>query len=182
MLSIDQNLSSRLDGWADGYPGRQFWAIVFAKYCVWAYLGTAMIAYRWVNGQADGYGLYLFLLFASVGVVHLFVVILSFLIGRKRPYERLPDAWHLPIKLYTPSFPSGHATIAFAITFFLIWIWQPAWPIALGLVGLASLIALARVLVGVHYLTDILAGALIGSIGVIGVLQILEIILLFGWR
>jgi undecaprenyl-diphosphatase len=60
-----------------------------------------------------------------------------------------------------PSFPSGHAAAAFAVAAVLMltyrrWrVWLPA------LIG-ASLIALSRVYLGVHYLSDILGGAVVG--------------------
>lgn len=57
------------------------------------------------------------------------------------------------------SFPSGHATSVFAVATAL-GSWYPAlrWP----LYALASAIALGRVYLGRHYLSDVIAGALIG--------------------
>ncbi|HSK66925.1 MAG TPA: phosphatase PAP2 family protein, partial [Anaerolineales bacterium] len=66
------------------------------------------------------------------------------------------------------SFPSGHAARAFLIAVIgsalgpawlgiLLWIWAP-------------LVALARVAMGVHYLSDVIAGAMLGIlIAVIGI-------------
>ncbi len=165
MLRFDEYISTKLDGWADGYPAREFLATLFAKYMVWAFFGATIVCYPAFIRTQEGYALYLLMLFVAVGAPHVFSIVLSFLIRRKRPYERMPDAWHLPIRVYTPSFPSGHSTIAFATVAFFIIFWHPVVWIAILLAVLASSIALARVLVGVHYVTDILAGALIGTCG-----------------
>ena len=56
--------------------------------------------------------------------------------------------------------PSGHASAAFAAAV-AVGLVHPRlrWP----LVALASLIAISRVWLGVHYLSDVLAGAALGA-------------------
>lgn len=79
---------------------------------------------------------------------------------RPRPYESHP---HGVIPLiagsHDPSFPSDHATAAFAIAFGILFV---AHRVGLVFLAWATLIALSRVLVGVHYPTDVLAGLAIG--------------------
>jgi undecaprenyl-diphosphatase len=58
------------------------------------------------------------------------------------------------------SFPSGHATTAFA-TAVVLAAWYPRQ--AVGFVGLAALVGLSRILLGAHFPSDVLAGALLGS-------------------
>jgi undecaprenyl-diphosphatase len=61
-----------------------------------------------------------------------------------------------------PSFPSGHAAAAFSTAVVLgLTLRQKRW--WAGLLSGASLIALSRVYLGVHYPSDILAGAVLGA-------------------
>jgi undecaprenyl-diphosphatase len=64
------------------------------------------------------------------------------------------------------SMPSGHATIAFAIAAALLLALpelRRRWWCVAGLLAWAALTAASRVVLGVHYLTDVLAGALLGT-------------------
>jgi undecaprenyl-diphosphatase len=71
-----------------------------------------------------------------------------------------------PAKYAYASFPSGHATTAFAAALLLA-LWYPR---AAGVfVGLAGLVALSRVMLGSHFPSDVLAGALLGSVVALGV-------------
>ena len=84
--------------------------------------------------------------------------ILKRLISRSRPYEILNV--HQLLADHDPgvSFPSGHATIYFAIAF-AFWGTRYFWPFFV----LATIGSLTRIFVGVHYPLDILAGAIIGA-------------------
>lgn len=65
----------------------------------------------------------------------------------------------------TFSFPSGHAmataTLATVLTA-LAWRSRWRWPVALAAWGFALLVAASRVLLGVHFPSDVVAGAAIG--------------------
>ena len=80
-------------------------------------------------------------------------------IDRDRPPLRDPDPEPLVQLPVTHSFPSGHATVAFACATVL----ALAVPrLRVPLFALAALIAFSRVYVGVHYPFDVLAGAVLG--------------------
>jgi undecaprenyl-diphosphatase len=66
----------------------------------------------------------------------------------------------VPAAYQVASFPSGHATTAFAAAVLLA-IWYPRWSGAF--LGLAMLVALSRIVLGSHFPSDVLAGALLGS-------------------
>lgn len=65
------------------------------------------------------------------------------------------------VEISTYSFPSGHTTVAFSLAVLLSDINQS---LKNYLFGIAVLVGLSRIYLGVHYLTDVIAGALIGYI------------------
>ncbi len=98
--------------------------------------------------------------------------VLKFFINRKRPFSVLEIAPLLKYEAYDKfmSFPSGHAAFFFALAltvfyFNKLWGWR--------FLAMATVISLARIFVGVHWPSDILAGAIIGLGSVFFVKQIL---------
>ncbi len=85
----------------------------------------------------------------------------SHLWDRPRPTTAHPGEAHLFFVAPSgdPSFPSDHATAAFAIAFAVLFVSRR---VGTGFLVAAVGIALARVLIGLHYPGDIAAGALIG--------------------
>jgi undecaprenyl-diphosphatase len=83
-------------------------------------------------------------------------------IDRARPFVAHPAQSHLLISRSTdPSFPSDHATGAFAIAV-AIWLYDRTFG-AVFLI-LAVLVSFARVYVGTHYPGDVLGGAVLGAL------------------
>jgi undecaprenyl-diphosphatase len=89
------------------------------------------------------------------------VTSLKALTSRVRPCNALSWAHTLPIDVpMDSSLPSGHAAGSFAFAVFVFYFSRRAgW----ALLALASLIALSRVMLGVHYPSDVMAGAALGS-------------------
>jgi undecaprenyl-diphosphatase len=97
----------------------------------------------------------------SAGVALVLAKVLSDVIARQRPFVDHPHSAHLFIKHAADyGFPSDHASGAFAIAVALLLRHRPA-----GLVALAMAVAISigRVMVGVHYPSDVAAGALLGT-------------------
>jgi undecaprenyl-diphosphatase len=97
------------------------------------------------------------------------VLALKFLVRRERP----EGEWGGIYRNTDPhSFPSGHAARAFLIAV-LASALAPAW-LAILLWIWAPLVSLARVAMGVHYLSDVVAGAIVGTIVALIGLQIYQ--------
>jgi undecaprenyl-diphosphatase len=82
--------------------------------------------------------------------------VLNLLTARPRPE---------PFSAELDSFPSGHTTVAFALASVLGWHNR-----TLGIIGyaLAALVGISRLYLGVHYPSDVLAGAILGTAAGIG--------------
>jgi undecaprenyl-diphosphatase len=103
-------------------------------------------------------------LMVLTGVTTLAADSLSFavkdLTHRTRPFEAHPQIHPLYV-VHSSSFPAGHAATAFAGAVLLSVVAPRLAPLFLGL---AVLIGFSRVYVGVHYPTDVLAGAALGAV------------------
>ena len=126
---------------------------------LWALIGGALL----VGGTAF---LRALTLVASLAVVGAGIVatVVKYRVRRSRPQE-LTQFYALKYDRY--SFPSGHATrmaaIAVIVGHFVPWMLPISYALAL-------VVALCRVMVGVHYPSDVLSGIVIGSASAICVL------------
>jgi undecaprenyl-diphosphatase len=112
--------------------------------------------------------------FVGIGVLAGLVLGIKFLVRRRRP----EGEWGGIYRNTDPhSFPSGHAARAFLIAVvasalapawlaILLWIWAP-------------LVSIARVAMGLHYVSDVVAGAALGILVALIGLQIYEPLLLW---
>lgn len=85
--------------------------------------------------------------------------ILKPLVGRTRPYVDRAEVEVIGVKLTNASFPSTHASNAFAGAYAMTRVFPPARAIVWTVAMLASF---ARVYVGVHYPLDVMFGGLVG--------------------
>lgn len=96
---------------------------------------------------------------AALAGIGIFVVLKKFS-GRKRPCEIEPHCW---AKLLPPdrfSFPSGHTITAFAVAISLSQFYPALLP---ALLFCALSIAASRILLGMHFLSDVVVAALLGT-------------------
>ncbi len=82
------------------------------------------------------------------------------LTGRRRPCQIEPHCWATLLPPDQFSFPSGHTMTAFAVAIPLA-LFYPT--LLIGLFFCALSIAMSRILLGMHFLSDVVAGALIGT-------------------
>ena len=81
--------------------------------------------------------------------------------GRRRPCAFEPHCWATLLPPDQFSFPSGHTITAFAVALSLSRFYPD---LAVGLLFCAISIGVSRVLLGMHFLSDVLAGAAIGAV------------------
>ena len=92
---------------------------------------------------------------------------------RRRPCHFEPHCW---AKLLPPdqfSFPSGHTITAFAVALSLSWFYPD---LTVGLLFCAISVAASRILLGMHFLSDVLAGALIGALLSCGAVSLVNVV------
>jgi undecaprenyl-diphosphatase len=94
---------------------------------------------------------------AAVGI--LIFLRLKKITGRKRPCTIEPHCWARLLPPDQFSFPSGHTITAFAVSLSLSRFYPE---LAIGLFFCAVSIAASRIMLGMHFLSDVLAGTAIG--------------------
>lgn len=162
ILEIDARLSNQMR--VAEQPGLlRVISVYFAHSGDSWFWGLALIL-LWVFTDDPSWKNWAVVLFGGISALAVIVTPLKFIIRRRRP----EGEWGGIYRNTDPhSFPSGHAARAFLIAVIatglgpawagiLLWIWAP-------------LVGLARVAMGVHYMSDILAGMFVGIlIGLIG--------------
>jgi undecaprenyl-diphosphatase len=104
-------------------------------------------------------------MFAAIAVTALIVTSLKFIIRRQRPSGEWGSIYR---KADPHSFPAGHAARG-ALIAVLVSGWGPAWMIPWAILWALSM-PLARVAMGLHYLSDTVAGATFGMLIALGFL------------
>ena len=126
-------------------------ALVVATYGVG--LALDVPALRWTGVEAAA---------SSVVASGVVTPMLKLLVGRSRPrQEKGPFVFHALSG--NASFPSGHTTQAFAVASVFASEARPLWAKAL-IYGLAGGVATARMYHDAHFLSDVTAGATIGTV------------------
>lgn len=107
---------------------------------------------RWDNGIITA---------ASITGAMTVTYILKAAVDRERPYDKIPEI--LPyMRDFSSSFPSGHTTSAFA-TATSVSLLYPEWYVIAPAFGYAVIVGYSRMHLGMHYPSDVIMGALIGS-------------------
>jgi membrane-associated phospholipid phosphatase len=113
-----------------------------------------------------GLGTRLQFIFCAVAFSSLVTEVLKYSIGRGRPFVGgEPNAFHFSHFAGNPayySFPSGHATTAFALALAVSAVWPQA---RVAMAVYALIIAATRLVLLAHHPSDVVAGALVGTVG-----------------
>jgi membrane-associated phospholipid phosphatase len=113
-----------------------------------------------------GLGTRLQFIFCAVAFSDLVTEVLKYCIGRGRPFVGgEANAFHFSHFAGNPayySFPSGHATTAFALAFAVGVVWPKA---RIAMAVYALIIAATRLVLLAHHPSDVVAGAMVGIVG-----------------
>jgi undecaprenyl-diphosphatase len=153
----DHKLMQRVNGW---YPPR--WVRLFALWAtragdgwLWWALGITILLFggtgRFLAVGCTG---------LTVGLGILLFRMIKKTTGRRRPHVFKPNCW---VTLLPPdqfSFPSGHTITAFAVAVSMSRFYHD---LTIPLLICALSIAVSRILLGMHFLSDVLAGVAIGT-------------------
>ncbi len=120
---------------------------------------------------------------AALGTATMIEMVIKRIHPRPRPYSALIEVQMLqPTSPRDPSFPSGDALrvwyMALVVPMVVVGggpIWQ--WLLAVILIILAALISLGRLVFGVHYPSDVIAGAGLGLLATAGAIFLRMVIL-----
>jgi undecaprenyl-diphosphatase len=177
--SLDRALLSR-DAWAARDVSWARWVHRLARYnlavralVVVSWLGDGVLWYVLIGalallGSTDERDVAMQMMLAGALNLPLYFW-LKRSIGRPRPYVQCPGIEACARALDKFSFPSGHTLHAFTFLVILAW-YFPAW--GLAVLPLVVLIAISRVALGLHYPSDVAAGAALGAAVAAGVLAL----------
>ena len=164
LLELDAQLSNKLR--VAEKPGtlRNFAVFLAHSGDSWFWLVALILGWFFINPEWRQWVVVEF--FGILGLAGV-VLAIKFLVRRERPQGE----WGSIYRNTDPhSFPSGHAARAFLIAVIASAL-APAWLAALLWIW-APLVSLSRVAMGVHYLSDVVAGAILGVIVALIGLQI----------
>ncbi|MEX3016054.1 phosphatase PAP2 family protein [Gymnodinialimonas hymeniacidonis] len=163
-VPVHQAVSNAPEGLADAaslitWVGKTDWqALVLITLMV----GAAFAGPSPVSAAVLRVAVACFLLILLTGIA---VQALKYGFGRPRPayLDGISPMTFAPFSFQSgwKAFPSGHATTMGALAVLACRIWPGAWAYAWGL---AVLVAVSRVLVGVHYVSDVAAGLALGAV------------------
>jgi len=168
-MGTDYQLISQLAG---KYPILDFIAIFFAQYLPWLVGFVFVLTLLLKKSHYDRLRIGFFWILSMILASGIISPLIHYFFFRPRPFVAFGTNPLIAMAADAASFPSGH-TIFFFTLATVAWLsmnkkWG-AW-----LMVVAVLIGLARVYVGVHFLLDILGGAVIGFLVPVIVKLVLE--------
>ena len=155
LLDLDHTWSRRLQ--ISSQPGLLRTLEIFIAHSGDSWFVLIAIGLTWWLGDSEWKDLAVALA-TGVIVTALAVLVIKLIVRRERPAGEWGGIYR---KTDPHSFPSGHAARAVMVAVTALGL-APAW-LGIALCIWAPLVCLSRVVMGVHYLFDVLAGMLLGS-------------------
>jgi undecaprenyl-diphosphatase len=152
----DERVSGRLQEWRPPRPLLiwMLWATRLGDGWLWIATGLLLMA------GGSPYHRVLAAAAVSAGCANASIIVLKRRFRRTRPAPNAPNPlFDLAFDRF--SFPSGHTTNAFALGVVMAMAFPPLMPLAALVAGS---IGLSRIVLGHHFLSDVLVGALLGTL------------------
>lgn len=169
------NVLQSMNAWVSQAPIRFNTASFVADFIVFLLPVFLVVLYVfWIYNKKNNYKMYALRIFSSATIAAVINILFQVFLNKSRPETALEGAQRLILKhLPTMSFPSDHAAVSMAFAvWILIWIWmlknqkQAKIITYIWIFFIIASIAMsvARVMVGIHWPTDILAWWIVGII------------------
>jgi undecaprenyl-diphosphatase len=158
VAASDYRLMLRINGWR-APRWLRLWMIAATRGgdgWLWYAMGLVLALF---GGPERWHALAAAALAAGLGIALFLKLKRSF--RRPRPCALAPHCWATLLPPDQFSFPSGHTITAFAVMVALGTFYPAMLP---GLFFCAASVALSRIMLGMHFLSDVLAGAAIGGL------------------
>lgn len=161
-MSIDHALTLALNSLAARSDAADFAFILLAQWAIIA-LVLSFLAFPYLARRRglDFWHLILNTTFVGVALV-VFNLIVGALAFRARPFVAIGAASIIDSTWLDNAFPSVHTMVAFLIAAMAYHLNRKA---GLALLAVAALVGISRVVVGVHFASDVIAGAVLGALG-----------------
>lgn len=157
----DVNTLKRINGWDGKFVRGYSRTVSDATFYVSLGVPLAMGIY---GGMSKNEGLLKDAIYVgtTVGAAVMLSYGMKYVFDRKRPYDKYPGVIIPRGHESTPAFPSGHTAAAFSLATSLS-ITYPKWYVIAPCAVWAASVGFARMNQGLHYPSDVIGGAIIGS-------------------
>jgi undecaprenyl-diphosphatase len=169
--AIDDFLTTGVNGLSRQSAVIDWVVVAFTNYGALAIVAAVAIRWWWTTAGDKMRERYLAIVSgasAALGLVFNQAILLG--VHRIRPYDA--GLTHLIVTASPdPSFPSDHATFAFAVAFVLLGAGaRRGWVFLIA----ALVLSFSRVYVGTHYVTDVAGGAITGALAAVACLAVIR--------
>jgi len=162
MENIDHRISHAIADFTKRSKFLSKLAVLGAVEIIWFMAGVLVVVTMIQSGSPQWFYEWdgaVLLLSGGIVVPWAVTMLVEYLVKRSRPFQREGRKALIDMAIVTPSFPSGHATLTFAMCATIAKLQPEMLP---AFLLMALFVVVSRVAVGVHFVSDIVVGAIVG--------------------